>query len=34
LRVKVVENENKKISMDEIIRQKEQLIKTKKAELR
>jgi len=33
LRVKVVENENKKISMDEIIRQKEQLIKTKKAEL-
>lgn len=30
LRVKVVENENKKISMDEIIRQKEQLIKTKK----
>lgn len=33
LRVKVVENENKNISMDEIIRQKEQLIKTKKAEL-
>ena len=34
LSVKVVENENKKISIDEIISQKEQLIKTKKAELR
>ena len=30
LSVKVVENENKKISIDEIISQKEQLIKTKK----
>ncbi|MCH7340759.1 AAA family ATPase [Acinetobacter higginsii] len=34
LSIKVVENENKKISIDEIISQKEQLIKTKKAELR